>query len=327
MALKQRQNVGYGLSQGLVSIFPFPIKALRDPSTSDRAEPGTVWTNTSNNNVFILSSVANNVSNWLNIAGGGGDFDSLTVDPGPVDINGTMTVDGATFSLDSTTASNVTVTGAAQDLTVASVGGSVVIDGSEAVANAVNITASGVGGGVTIDGDAFSIDSTTASNVTVTGAGQDLTLSSVGGSVPITSTEASNTAIHLDASDGVGGILVEAGNLIQLTTNTVDGNISLLSNKVITAGAAATVNSYMGTSVHTGLTTAAGATETITITNNKVLLATDGVMVTASNIGANDAKMTVERVIPAAGTITIHLQNNGAAALNGDLIITFMIIT
>lgn len=269
MALKQRLGSAYGISDSLVSVFPFPIKARRNPTTTDRAEPGTIWTNTANNNVFVLASTTNNTSNWLNVSGGAGDFDSLTVDPGPVDINGNMTVDGATFSL----------------------------------------------------------DSTTASNVTVTGAGQDLTLSSVGGSVSIEGTEASTSAIHMDASDAAGGIRMEAGDIIQLTTNTTDGNISLLSNKVTTAGAAATVNSFMGTSVHTGLTTASGATEVITITNSKMLLVDDGAIVTASNDGANDAKMTIERVIPAVGSITVHLKNNGAAALNGNLIITFMIIT
>jgi len=36
--------------------------------------------------------------------------------------------------------------------------------------------------------------------------------------------------------------------------------------------------------------------------------------------------MTVTRVTPGAGSFTVTLTNNGAAALNGDVLITFWII-
>ena len=47
---------------------------------------------------------------------------------------------------------------------------------------------------------------------------------------------------------------------------------------------------------------------------------------TAANEGANDAQMTVMRVKRGAGTFDVTLKNNGAAALNGNVTITFHII-
>ena len=44
------------------------------------------------------------------------------------------------------------------------------------------------------------------------------------------------------------------------------------------------------------------------------------------NKGANDAQMTVTRVEPAAGSFIVTGTNNGAAALNGDVIISFWIL-
>lgn len=143
------------------------------------------------------------------------------------------------ISLDSAAASNFTVTGAF-DLTVASSLGSVNIsageaaadainvdstggidvdaalqinvDSSQAAATAVRINASNAAGGIDIDAGtggiavdstgAISIDGAAASNLTVTGAGIDLTLASVGGSVLVDSTENAALAIRLHANGG-----------------------------------------------------------------------------------------------------------------------------
>lgn len=115
------------------------------------------------------------------------------------------------ISLDSAAASNFTVTGAF-DLTLNSTAGSVVITGAEAAADAVQINATTALGGVDINAGtggatldsagAFSIDGNAASNVTVTGAGFDLLLNSVLGSVLVESTENAALAIRLHADGG-----------------------------------------------------------------------------------------------------------------------------
>lgn len=80
-----------------------------------------------------------------------------------------------------------------------------------AAAHAIAI-GSASAGAVTVDTAAgISLDAATASNFTVTGAGIDLTLASVGGSVAINGSEAAATAISLTASDAAGGITLTAG--------------------------------------------------------------------------------------------------------------------
>lgn len=68
-----------------------------------------------------------------------------------------------------------------------------------------------VTGAATIDGASFSIDSTTTSNVTVTGIGQDLLLASVGGGVAVTASEAAADAVYVQSSDVAGGVTIETG--------------------------------------------------------------------------------------------------------------------
>jgi len=68
-----------------------------------------------------------------------------------MNVTGAATIDATSISLDGTLASNLTVTGAGQDLTLSSVGGSVVIDGSQSVATAISLDAStGAAGGITM---------------------------------------------------------------------------------------------------------------------------------------------------------------------------------
>lgn len=166
-------------------------------------------------------------------AGGGIDIDASTA--------GVIVDTTGAISLDSAAASNFTVTGAF-DLTLNSTTGSVNISGGEAASDAINIDAAAGGldvdvalqmnltssqaavadsirifasaanggididsgtGGMTLDTTgAFSIDGAAASNVTTTGAGIDLTLSSVLGSVLVRSTEDAALAIRLHANGG-----------------------------------------------------------------------------------------------------------------------------
>jgi len=154
---------------------------------------------------------------------------------------GAITVDTAAgISLDSVTASNFTVTGAA-DLTLNSTAGSVIVNGEEAVADAIQIqtaaggvdwntalqsnidssqaaadairiVASNAAGGIDIDAGTggIAIDTTgalafsgdAASTIAVAGAGIDLTLESAAGRVILNGEEAADNAITLLSAAG-----------------------------------------------------------------------------------------------------------------------------
>jgi len=125
-----------------------------------------------------------------------------------------------------------------------------------------------------------------------------------------TATGAGTTTIQ----SGTGGISLEAAGIVDVVPAT-DSQ----------AAATSTVNANVGVSTFTGLTTASAAAQVFTITNS-VCTVGSGILVSASNLGANDAQMTVTRVTPGAGSFTVTLTNNGAAALNGDVLITFWIL-
>lgn len=149
--------------------------------------------------------------------------------------------------------------------------------------------------------------------------------SDVGG-VTISSGLSSADAINITASGAAGGIDMDAGGLISLNTTTAAGNIQIVAGTNSAAGGTVILNTYTGVVTLTGLTTAAGAIELITVTN-ALVSATSGVLVTAANLGGNDAQMTVTRVVPGAGSFVVTLTNNGAAALNGNVILSFIVLS
>lgn len=155
-------------------------------------------------------------------------------------------------------------------------------------------------------------------------AGEDIDIIATGSSVNLTSTEATADAIVLNASNAAGGIdLLTGGGEITISSS---GNVTMVPGTASVAGTSLTLNARVGVATFTGLTTAAAATETLTITNS-ALGAGDGIFCTVSNRGTNDAQMTLTRVnSQTAGTLIVQCDNNGAAALNGDLIVTFWII-
>ncbi len=162
-----------------------------------------------------------------------------------------------------------------------------------------------------------------------------LELNSSAGAISI-----ANDAVALSVNVGTGAadmtVLVGSTNTASTTTiqagsgevilSPTSGAISMVPATNSVAGLALTINARLGVATFTGQTTGAAANEDFVITNSS-LGSGDGVFVTVSNEGSNDADMTLEGVITeTAGTLTIHTQNNGAAALNGDVIITFWII-
>lgn len=88
--------------------------------------------------------------------------------------------------------------------------------------------------------------------------------------------------------------------------------------------AAATINHSGGTITTEALTTAAGATYTMTLTNS--VIAADSVVMASVALGtATTGVPVVTTVKPAAGSVVIILQNiHASAALNGTIKISFV---
>ena len=88
--------------------------------------------------------------------------------------------------------------------------------------------------------------------------------------------------------------------------------------------ATSVMNVNNGIATFTGFTTAAAGTQVFTITNSLVSTSSP-LIVTACNEGAADAQMTVTRVKRAAGSFEVTLTNNGAASLDGNVAISFLV--
>lgn len=87
---------GYGLNQPLNALASRPIIGKRAPLTTDRAQIGQIWVYPATNSAWVLTSVVANVSTWSDISGGVGQFTSLVVTPGPINLTGAFTLTAGT---------------------------------------------------------------------------------------------------------------------------------------------------------------------------------------------------------------------------------------
>lgn len=122
-------------------------------------------------------------------------------------------------------------------------------------------------------------------------------------------------------------------NNMAITGNlAVDGSISgTVTVPTATAAAtsgAATLNAKSGKITTEALTTAQNAIYTLTLTNSAIKAA-DIVLVSVANGTNTQGSPVVTRVQPAAGSATILVANlhASAQALNGTLVISFMVVT
>lgn len=118
-----------------------------------------------------------------------------------------------------------------------------------------------------------------------------------------------------------------------LTTVTTSGLATVESLKVdtgtktasATAGAA-TLSKTAGVITSEALTTAAGATYTLTLTNTKVA-ATSQVFASVSNGTNTQGIPIISTVTPGAGSVVVIVENNGLVqAFNGTIKIAFMVL-
>lgn len=199
---------------------------------------------------------------------------------------------------------------ATEDINITNTGGSVVVVATEAIADSIVLSSSAGGIDILAPG---------------AGAGLDIDIVNTGGSVNITATESIATAIVVTASGAAGGIdLTTGGGSIDLSSA---GFVTMVAatDTQASPSATATIDTNVGAATFTGFTTASAATQTFTITN-ALISATSQLFVSIANEGANDAQMTVQRVKRLAGSFEVYTINNGAAALNGNVTITFWAI-
>lgn len=301
-------QTGYGLSQAIQNLAPFPIKANRAPNAADKGYViGQLWIYSATNTPYILTSIVNNAAVWelLFVSGGTGIFSSLTV-------TGNSNLTGTT---------NINISGAANTviggvLNTGTVGiGGINSSGVTILAPILDLDTTADGtiniGDSLVDGDLNIGNNITTGLITIANslnAGQIL----FGNPVSAGDMNIYGESIQL-ASAGTGRLYLNAAGQVEVAT---------ITDIIASPGTTAVIDARVGYATFTGFTTAAGASQVFTITNNKAALAS-AMLVTANNLGANDAQMTVTRVTPGVGTFDVTLTNNGAAALNGDINISF----
>lgn len=111
-------------------------------------------------------------------------------------------------------------------------------------------------------------------------------------------------------------------------TNTivgVGGTINTDSGTASATGGAATLSKMAGKVTSEGLTTAAGAAYTLTLTNT-VIAAADLVFASVANGTNSQGVPVIGLITPGAGSCTIEVRNDHAsAAFNGTIVISFLV--
>jgi len=174
-------------------------------------------------------------------------------------------------------------TGAAvvETINVGGTGANVISIGATQTAGSIAV-GNAAAGAVTVDSAAgISVDGATASNFTVTGAGQDLTLSSVGGSIKVNSTESAAGAIALSANGGVA----------ETITVTAAQGTGVASVELVSTAGGITVTAGLATADAINLTAAAGGVDI------------DGAL--QVNIASSQDAADAVRIIASAGGIDI----------------------
>ncbi len=237
-----KQPVGYGLSEALPNLSPFPVQAKRAPTTADKGYiPGTLWIYKTANAAYILTSVVNNLATWIEIdnAGGPGVFTTLTSSG-----NTTLATTGVTVNTFGTTngATSVAISSGTAGTTMTSTG-QILLTSSAALADAIQLTASNANGGVSFDSLLGGFDFSTTGSFTVATATGTIGIS------------ADATATTVNLATGAGVKTTTLGSTNTTSTTTVQSGSGALN--ITSTGGAQTHNSGTGA---LGISTDAAAT-------------------------------------------------------------------
>jgi hypothetical protein len=80
MSVNQRNPTAYGFSQPLVDVSGKTIISKRAPTARDKAQIATLWINTTDQSVYIITSIIDNVANWELLSTAGGTVTDLVAD-------------------------------------------------------------------------------------------------------------------------------------------------------------------------------------------------------------------------------------------------------
>jgi len=199
----------------------------------------------------------------------------------------------------------------------------------QAGTGATTVTAGGVfdinaTGDVTLDVSAGIFDLSTSGAITVDSSGGTIGVGVDDIDQAINIGTAGERAIGIGNATGATAVTLTAGSTNGIVFAS-SGNIKLTPATDTQAAAAVTINAKVGVATFTGLTTAAAGTQDLTITNSEISEGS-GVIVTVSNLGANDAQMIATRTLTAAGSVVVTVRNDGAASLNGNIILSFIVL-
>jgi hypothetical protein len=286
---------------GAASTITFNLDAAISLATSVTSPLYTVGST----DLVIQGDAANDVKVTLGDAAGATNFiveDSTNSALFTVPSNG-----GVTFSSLTVSGGAFTSSGGAISLNASSNFNTVINSGTSTGTVTIG---NGSAGAITVDsGAGISIDGATASNFTVTGASEDLTLASSGGSVNITASESAADAIVINASGAAGGVQVQAGTggiLIgnEADTTTIDvGDIAPTASRTITIGG--------------GTVVTASVTDTIDIGPDGATTNADSVKTVNVNTGGVTTGQVLTNIASGAitsGTHTVSIQTGNAAA-------------
>ena len=281
------QKISYGLTQALINVFPAPIVSKRAPTTADKAPIGSVWVNTVTNSVYILSSVANNMANWVSTSGGSGSFSSLTVNPGDVNV----------------TAGNVNI-----------VAGSLNVE-TGGILSESDITTSGANAHLILnDGSAF------IGNFTNTASASSVSFQKDRGNSPITpQVIVTGDALGLINFEGYDGTeYVVASQITSTSSGTIATNRVASDLKFFTHPDSTTVSTLRMTIAPTGAITVAAPDSGVALTVTGEVLATT--LVASGDIAGAASQTAITNVInttQGAGTLTIKSASANAGTNTG----------
>jgi hypothetical protein len=214
------------------------------------------------------------------------------------------------LSLAGSGASNITV--ATGDLSIIDTASSVIINGGEAVADAIQLTTGDVAGGITAttgtggftltNTGALSLAGSGASNITI--ATGDLSLIDTASSIVVTAGEGVVDAIQLNALTAGGGIDINAssGGITMDTTAAISLDSATASNFTVTGAADLTLNSTAGA---VNVTSGEANADSINVTS------AGGMNIVATGAAGKDTIIT-----NTSGSITITAGESASDAFN-----------
>lgn len=288
-------------------------------------------------------------SGGAEVPDGGGNFNILgtanqlsvagTANTETISLSSTLVAPG---SITTTTSLSVgTTLTSAGATTLATTGASVNTFGNTTGATSVTISV-GTGNFVLngVAGSTYTIGAaTTTGTISIGGTAQTGTMTIAGGSGAQTINIANSTGgktVNIAAGAGANALTIGSTNTTSATTiNAGSGGIHTVSAGLVNIDTAtdtqasptatSVLNVNAGAATFTGFTTAAGSTQNFTITNSLVTTSSN-ILCTVCNEGANDAQMQIMRITRAAGSFVVLTKNQGAAALNGNVIVTFWVL-